>query len=440
MPTTLAIHGASPVIPPGTFQPGPPTTSLDEEMVLRSLRSGAHAWGENCEALQVEWARWNGNTHCIAVNSGTAALHLCLAAGGLSAGDEVLTPAYSWTSSATCILHHNCIPVFVDVDPVWSNIDPHKVEAALTPRTRAILVVHLHGVPARLDAILEVARRHNLWVIEDACQAHGALYKGRKVGTIGDCAAFSLNQNKMLSAGEGGLFVSDDAAAVERARSLVLFGDFRSPLDDPEYHAYGMGWMYRYHELSAAYARAQLTMLDGSIAHARKLFAILREGLAGVPGLILPYEPEDASENGYNFVCHVDPEAVGYGGPVNVFREAVVSALEAEGVPASVWQRRILPEMAAIAARNAYGRGSPWRESRSEVDYDPARFPQALYHSASYFIIGGLRLPNTEETAHLVVKAMRKVFEQIKDVDIQALAGNADISLYERGWKKHAAK
>lgn len=438
MTTQLAINGGSRTIPEGTILSSPPSTARDEELVLASLRSGAHAWGENCEALQKEWAAWNGNKHCIALTSGTAALHMALVACGLGAGDEVLTPAYSWTSSVSCILHHNMIPVFVDIDPVYSNIDPTKIEEAITPRTKAIIAVHLHGVPCDMDAIMEIAERHNLFVIEDACQAHGATYKGKKVGTIGHANAFSLNQNKMLSSGEGGLFVTDDEEKANRGRSLVLFGDFREPLDDPDYHAYGLGWMYRYNELCAAYARAQLEQLDNSIAHSRKLFGILREGLAGIPGLILPQEPEWGEENGYNFVCHVDPEGVNYDGPVNYLREAVVCALSAEGVPAGVWQRRILPEMAAIKSKNAYGNGSPWRESGSTVSYDPAQFPVALYHSASYFIISALRQPNTEETAQLIVESVRKVFENLDSIDIEAVAGNADVSIYERGWKRHA--
>ncbi|MBW3625446.1 MAG: DegT/DnrJ/EryC1/StrS family aminotransferase [Armatimonadetes bacterium] len=433
----LALHGGSPAVPNGAIRPSPPTTALDEAYVLRSLRSGSHAWGENCEALQREWADWNGNAHCLALTSGTAALQMALVACGLKASDEVITPAYSWTSSASCILHHHAIPVFVDVDPVHSNLDPAKIEAAITPRTRAILAVHLHGVPADMDPILAVARKHGLAVIEDACQAHGALYKGKKVGTIGDAAAFSLNQNKMLSAGEGGLFVTDDAERLERGRSLVLFGDFRPPLPESENPAYGLGYMYRYNELCAAYARAQLTRLEDSIAHARRLFAILREGLEGIPGLVLPREPEGTTENAYNFVCHVDPEAARYAGPVNFLREAVVTALRAEGVPVMVWQRRILPEMAAVAAKDAYGNGSPWREHASTVEYDPAQFPHALYHSASYFIISDLRLPNGEEVARMIVEGVRKVFGNLDRLDIDDLAKNADVSIYERGWQRH---
>lgn len=438
MKNILAVNGGKPVIAPGTVLPSPPTLAIDEELVLKSLRSGAHAWGENCEKLQQEWAQWNGNKHCAAVTSGTAALHMALVACGMKAGDEILTPAYSWTSSATCILHGNGIPVFVDTDPLWANIDPAKIEAAITPRTRGIVVVHLHGVPAPMDEIMEIAERHNLFVVEDACQAHGARYKGRNVGTIGHAAAFSLNQNKMLSAGEGGLFVCDDQERFHRGLSVVMFGDFPGGRITPE-RTNGLGLMVRYNELSASYARAQLTQLADGIAHARSLFRILRDGLQGLPGLVLPEEPAWADENGYNFVCHVDPDAYGYDGPVNFLREAIVAALQAEGVPIMVWQRRILPEFAAIAAQNAYGNDSPWREHGSDVDYNPAQFPGALYHSAGYFILNSLRRPNPESLAHQIVEAVHKVWDNRDELDIEALAQNADVSIYERGWKKHIA-
>jgi len=434
----LAINGGNRAIAAGSLQASPPTLAIDEEYVLKSLRSGNHAWGENCEKLQSEWAAWNGNKHCAALTSGTAALHMALLACGMKAGDEILTPAYSWTSSATCILHGNGIPVFVDTDPVWANIDPSKIEAAITPRTKGIVVVHLHGVPADMDAIMDIAARHNLFVVEDACQAHGALYKGKKVGTIGHAAAFSLNQNKMLSAGEGGLFVTDNEEIAARGRSLVLFGDFPGGDISPD-RTNGLGLMIRYNELCASYARAQLTQLNDGVAHARAMFKTLRAGLQNLPGLVLPVEPEWATENGYNFVCHVDAEEFSYDGPVNFLREAIVSALEAEGVPIMVWQRRILPEFAAIAAKNAYGNGSPWREFGSDVEYDPSQFGGALYHSASYFILNSLRLPNPLSLADQIVEAVHKVWDNRSELDIESLAKNADVSIYERGWKKHSA-
>jgi dTDP-4-amino-4,6-dideoxygalactose transaminase len=229
--TTLAIHGGAPAVPSGLIKPWPPIDDIDRELVLASLAGTNHAFGPNCRAFEEEFAAWNGNRHAISTNSGTAALHMCIVACDCGAGDEVIVPAYSWSSSATCILHHNCIPVFVDIDFATMNIDIGKIEAAITPRTKAILVVHLHGLAVQMDPVLELAERYNLKVIEDACQSHGATYRGRKVGTIGHCGAFSFNQNKSLCSGEGGMFVTDDEAMLHKARQLWSFGETRTPVE-----------------------------------------------------------------------------------------------------------------------------------------------------------------------------------------------------------------
>lgn len=430
----LALTGGPRTIPEGTVKPWPLVTETDEQAVLTSLRSEQHSWGTNCNALQDEWKAWNGNKFCWTTNSGTSALHMAVAASGASCGDEIITPAYSWTSSVTCILHAGCVPVFVDIDFPTANIDPAKIEAAISDRTRAILVVHLHGLPVDMDPIMDVARRHGLVVIEDCCQAHGALYKGKKVGTIGDCAAFSLNSNKMLMAGEGGLFVTDQEELYKRAQALVLFGDFREPVVQPGYHAYGLGYMYRNNELVSAWARVQLTRLDRYIADARELFQCVTEELTGTPGLILPVEPGGRQTNAYNYLVRLDPDGCGYDGPPQELRETVVKAVTAEGVPALVWQRRILPEMGVIRARDAFGNGYPWAAGRPEVDYHPAQFPEALRHVDTYFIIGGLRTPNTPETARRIGRAVRKVVTNLDQLDIEAVAATCDRSLYERGW------
>ncbi|PIU93452.1 MAG: glutamine--scyllo-inositol aminotransferase [Armatimonadetes bacterium CG_4_10_14_3_um_filter_66_18] len=430
----LALAGGPKLIPDGTVKPWPPITAEDEQLVLESLRSDTHSWGPNCDALQKEWNEWNGNQLCWTTNSGTSALHMAVVASGASFGDEILTPAYSWTSSVTCILHAGCVPVFVDIDFPTANFDPAKIEAAISERTKAILAVHLHGLPCEMDAIMAIAQRHDLVVIEDCCQAHGALYKGKKVGTIGHCAAFSLNSNKMLMAGEGGLFVTDDDALYKRAQSLVLFGDFREPVDEPGYHFYGLGYQYRNSDLIAGLARTQLKRLDEYIADARELFHCVTGELEGTPGLILPLETGDCRTNAYNYLVRLDPAGCGYDGPPQELREAVVKAVTAEGVPALVWQRRILPEMGAIRARDAFGNGYPWAGGRPEVDYHPSQFPEALRHVDNYFIIGGLRTPNTPKTGRLIGQAVRKVMTNLDQLDIEAVAKTCDRSLYERGW------
>ena len=432
----LAINGGEKLVPDGAVKPWPPITGADETLVLASLRGHSHAWGPSCDALQQEWKAWNGNQFCWTTSSGTSALHMAVAATGAAAGDEIITPAYSWTSSVSCILHHGCVPVFVDIDFATANIDPAKIESVISERTRAILVVHLHGLPCRMDPIMDVARRHNLVVIEDACQAHGALYRGRKVGTIGHCAGFSLNQNKMLTGGEGGLFVTDDEGMSKRAQALVLFGDFREPVAEPGYHAYGLGYMYRNSDLAAAFARAQLQRLDQFVADARTLSQTVTEQLRDVPGLVLPVEDDACRSNGYNYLIRVDPSACAYDGPPEELREAVVKAIQAEGVTVSVWQRRILPEMGAVRARDAFGHGYPWSAGRPDVDYHPSQFPEALRHVDTYFVLGCLRTPNTPDTARLLGQAIRKVMENLGEIDIDAVAKTADRSLYERGWRQ----
>jgi dTDP-4-amino-4,6-dideoxygalactose transaminase len=183
MKEQLAIRGGPKTVPDGTVKNWPPIDDVDREMVMASLEGGKHSWGGNCVAFQEEFAAWNGNKFALTTNSGTAALHVCVAACGCGAGDEVIVPAYSWSSSATCVLHHNSIPVFVDIDFDTMNADVSKIEAAITPRTKAIIVVHLHGLPVDMAKVMAIAEKRNLKVIEDACQAHGAKFHGRKVGT-----------------------------------------------------------------------------------------------------------------------------------------------------------------------------------------------------------------------------------------------------------------
>src|SRR5262245_41279705 len=156
-------------------------------------------------ALETEWAAFVGRSDCLLFNSGTAAIHAALYGIGIEPGDEVITTAYTFAGTWQPILHQGAMPVFVDIDPRTYNLDPRRVEAAITQRTRAIIAVHIGGLPADLDEILAIAERHGLAVIEDACQAHGATYRGRQVGSYGVVGCYSLNSSKILSGGEGGL-------------------------------------------------------------------------------------------------------------------------------------------------------------------------------------------------------------------------------------------
>ena len=413
MAEKLAINGGRRLIPEGTIKKWPPIDETDKKMVLNSLMGDKHAFGPNCVAFQEEFAAWNGNKYAITTNSGTAALHMCLVACDCGTGDEVIVPAYTWSSSATCVMQHNCIPVFVDIDFDTMNIDPDKIEEAITPRTKAIIVVHLHGLPAQMDKIRAIARKHNLKVIEDACQAHGAKFDGKKVGTIGHCAAFSFNQNKCLSAGEGGMFVTDSEEMLEKHEHCGLWRNHHR-YAKRDYHVYSMGWMYRNSDLNAAFGRAQLQKLDSYLAHQRK-HPVSHRAFERRSYLILPTFPENCETNGYNYTIRFDMKAVGHEHDASEFRYKIIEALQAEGVETGVWQRFILPEMAVFQAKNGYGKGCPWHcPHAGEVDYSPEQYPMARKHCDTHTgMTTPLRLPNDLRVVELIAAGFRKVMENI---------------------------
>jgi len=418
MAEKLAIRGGTRLIPEGTIKKWPPIDETDKKLVMESLLGANHAFGPNCNAFQEEFAAWNGNKYAITTNSGTAALHMCLVACDCGTGDEVIVPAYSWSSSATCVMQHNSIPVFVDIDFDSMNIDPDKIEQAITSKTKAIIAVHLHGLPAQMDRIMAIAKKHNLKVIEDACQAHGAKFDGKKVGTIGDCAAFSFNQNKCLCAGEGGMFVTDSEEMLEKARSLWSFGETITDMKNRDYHVYSMGWMYRNSDLNAAFGRAQLKKLDDYLAYQRESTKHLTELLKDVPYLILPTSPQKCETNGYNYTIRFDLKAMGCEEDASEFRYKIIEALKAEGVETGVWQRFILPAMAVFQAKNGYGKGCPWHcPNAQEVDYSVEQYPMAQKHCDTHTgMTMPLRLPNDLKTVMLMADGFRKVMENIDQI------------------------
>lgn len=415
--STLAIAGGVPLVPRGTIHRWPPISELDHSYIRASLDGTDHSYGPNCRRFAEEFAAWNGNRLALHTNSGTAALHMCVAAVGCAVGDEVIVPAYSWSSSATAILHHSCIPVFVDIDWDTMNIDAAQLAAAITDKTKAILVVHLHGLSASMSEIKMIAKAHNLAIIEDACQSHGARHAGQHVGTLGDCAAFSFNQNKTLSSGEGGMFATDREDLFSTAQQLWSFGETCPPGAARDYHAVALGWMYRGSDLPAAFGRAQLTRLDRYIEVQRANAARLSRCLTGVPGLILPVEPQACLHTYSTYTIRLDMNALGRVEGARQYRDRFVAALSAEGLDSGVsqWQRFILPEMNVFRQQNAFGRGHPWSSPHArKVTYDAEHFPKARSHCDwSFGISTPLREPHTEDTAELIAECIVKVLHHL---------------------------
>ena len=341
MPEKLAISGGTPILKREDYKNWPVLTDDDRRFVNEVLDSGIVAGGTAPQvvALEKEWASYVGAKHCLTTCSGTAALHMALAAVDVGPGAEVLVPAYTFLASASCVLHQMAIPVFVDIEPKTYTIDPTKIEAAITERTKAIMPVHIQGCPADMDPIVEIAKKHNLHIIEDACQAHGAMYKGRMCGTIGIAGAFSLNNLKNLCGGEGGLFVTDDEDILKKGDLVRYFGDEADEKTlRQKYNSSILGYMYRNQELPAALARGQLKHLNElNDTRIRNAEYLTRE-LAKIPGIIPPHCPPDYKHVYWFYAVRFDPQAAGVDADPIRFRVAVEKALFKEGVLVGQWQ------------------------------------------------------------------------------------------------------
>jgi dTDP-4-amino-4,6-dideoxygalactose transaminase len=252
------------------------------------LESQHFVLGPNVKAFEQEFARYSGAEYAIGVNTGTSALHLSLLAAGVGPGDEVITVPFTFVATVAAIVYSGATPVFVDIDPVSYTMDPKLIEAAITPRTKAILPVHLYGQTADMDPIIDIARRHNLIVLEDACQAHGAEYKGRRAGSIGDLAAFSFYPGKNLGAyGEGGAVTTSNP---EYARVIRMLRDWGA---ERKYFHQLKGYNFRLEEIQAAVLRVKLRHLE-AWTEARRVHARRYAELLAMAPVVTPTESDNA--------------------------------------------------------------------------------------------------------------------------------------------------
>lgn len=327
----------------------PAVTGEEEQAVSRALASGRYTTAAAGEAeiagLEREWADFVGTAHCVAVANGTAALSIALAAAGVQPGDEVIVPALSFIASALAALHIGAVPVFVDVDPDTFNATAEAIDNAITERTRAIVVVHLHGLPADLDQIQAVAQRRGLLVIEDAAQAHGARYRDRMVGSFGAVNSFSLNVSKNLpTCGEGGLINTDDPGLYRRAAMLRQFGEILGGSEERSYVSHLPGWNHKPNAIQCAFTRAQLGRFEATAKIRNANVEQLLGALSDLPGLQLPSCPPDRSHAWHILRFRVQPEAFGLDRrQAGALRAVLMTALRAEGVPASHYQLMPLP-------------------------------------------------------------------------------------------------
>lgn len=341
--------------------------ALDEEhrkAVLRVLERGVLAGPAAPErrALEEEVAAALGVRYCLATNSGTAALHLALAALGVGPGDEVIVPALGWVATAQAVLQQGAVPVFADVSAATGVLDPAAAARRLSPRTRAVVLVHLHGLPGELDRFVALARQAGVALVEDAAQAHGATFDGRWVGTWGDVGIFSLNTTKNLPAGEGGLLVTNREDVWARAVRLRFQGlppaassDPARPLDGQGGdQAETVGWMYLPDEFTCALARVGLARLPEVTAHARASGQRMSARLRGVPGLGPPPELPRRTHVYHKYRLGFEPAMMGEAATPARARARLLAALRAAGVEATLWQTAPLPHHPLFGRQEAY--------------------------------------------------------------------------------------
>lgn len=262
----------------------PSITSKEIEYVTAAIASGwVSSLGEYITAFEERFAEFCGSRFALTCNNGTTALHLALVTLGVQAGDEVIIPDLTFVATANAVRYVNAVPVVVDIDPETLCIDPAAVEAAITPKTKAIIPVHLYGHPANMPAIMAIAEKHGLLVIEDAAEAHGAAIHGKRVGSWGHCACFSFYGNKIITSGEGGMITTDDEAFYQRAK--YLRDHAMSPTK--RYWHTEIGYNYRMTNLQAALGLAQLERIDEILPKKQQIFAWYEQELAGIPGVRL---------------------------------------------------------------------------------------------------------------------------------------------------------
>jgi len=352
-----------------------------------------------------------GVKYAVSVNSATSGLSAALGAIGAGPGDEIITTCLSFNATAASILVFNSIPVFVDVDKSNFCIDPRKVEEAVTPKTKAILVVHLLGNPADMDKIMAIAKRHDLKVIEDCAQAPGTKYKGRYVGTIGDMGVFSFQETKNIMTGEGGMMITDNPELAKRARLIRNHGESipdegwdRSDLVNM------IGMNFRMTELTAAMGVAQMGKLDENNRTRTRNARFLADELKGLPGLSIPSLKKGVIP--HIFAMVYDESLTGTG------RDKVLSALRAEGIPVGSGYLRTMYENPIFTKKTAYGKdGCPWscRFYGSKRAYKQGDCPIAEDFLRKKFIwFYHINRPNTISDMKDVLRAFKKVFTNLE--------------------------
>ena len=411
--TRLALLGGEPVRS-APWPQWPDARDEDVSAVAEVVRS-AKWWryaGDETAAFEREFASYHDARYAVAVNSGTTALDIALQALGIGPGDEVIVPAYTFQATASCVLLANAVPVFADVDAATMNIDPESVAAAITDRTRAIIPVHLAGLPADLERLREIAEPRGILLLEDAAQAHGAVWRGRKVGALGDAGAFSFQASKNLPAGEGGLVLTNDEGVAARAAALHDCG--RVP-GRPFYEHHIIGYNFRMTEMQAALLRSRLRRLEQETDRRFRLGRRLTRRLRALPG-IEPLDPEPA--DGDRRAYHLYPVRLHPAQLDGLKRDLFMEALRAEGIPCMEGYGRPLYRNPVFVQGTFRGGGCPVTCGRysGSVDYRSVFCPVTERLCEEIVWLFHNLLLGSESDVDDIARAFEKVVEGRKEL------------------------
>jgi len=303
----------------------PDITYKEVEIINQVLSTPFLSIGPKIKEFEQKVADYIGVKHAVAVNSGTSGLHLCIKSLDIKDGDEVITTPFSFIASANCALFERAEPVFADIDEKTLNIDASRIEEKITPKTKAILAVHVFGQPCEMDKIMEIAKKHNLFVIEDACEAIGAEYKGKKVGSFGDIAVFSFYPNKALTTSEGGMIVTNNEKLAKLCQSMRNQGRDE---DSEELCHKRLGYNYRMVEMSAALGVVQMERADEILGKRQKVAEMYNEKLKDIEGIELPFIAPDVKISWFVYVIRLDP---------SMNRDEIMKKLKEQGINCKVY-------------------------------------------------------------------------------------------------------
>lgn len=413
MSNTLALFGGTPVRSK-PFPPFPVIGKDEHDAVLDVLREGRFSTfiaspgelfggGKRIRKFEEEFAVYHSVKYAVAFNSATAALHAAVVGVGVQPGEEIITTPYTFTSSATCALMHNAIPLFADVDRESFNISPASIKKTITPLTRALIPVHLFGNPAAMDEILKIARENDLKVIEDVAQAPGARYKGRLCGTMGDCGVFSFQETKNMMTGEGGMLITNDERITEVARLIRNHGEaVAHTMTKRSYASETLGYNYRMTEFEAAIGRAQLKHLDGANAVRQQHADYLTKQLSKFPGITPPQVESGSTHVYYVYPFTYDETQTG------IPRKLFADALQAEGIPVGVGYVKPLYYAPLFQERRAFA----FKHYKGNARYDAGLCPVAEeLHFKKLLLIPVVRPPATTQDMDDIVLAMEKIMK-----------------------------